>query len=82
MFDGSTPPLELWYAALADPIGIKVQTNDALRLKAKLYVVRRESGDPDLAKLMIQTSPTNPTGELIITHREVELPEGLNDVEG
>ncbi len=68
------PLLELWYAALRDPgrIGIKVQCSNADRMKAALYKARKESGDPDLAKLMIQTSPLNPDGEVLITHRFIE----------
>lgn len=73
MSEGS--PLELWYAALREPIGIKVSTNSVDRLKAKLYLVRKQAQDPDLAKLMIQTSPLNQKGELWITHREIELPD-------
>lgn len=77
MFD---TPLELWYRALREPIGIKVFTNDAQRLKMRLYKARAEADDPDLMQLMIQTSPLNPTGEVWITHQVIDTPEGLSDV--
>jgi hypothetical protein len=82
--DKALPLIELWYAALREPIGIKVQTNDAERMKTSLYLARKQAEEPELAKLMIQTSPLNPKGEVFITHREIDLPEseGLPNVEG
>lgn len=83
MASASLDALELWYRAAREPIGIKVQTNDALRLKAKLYAARKAAEDPDLAALMIQTSPLNQKTEVWITHRIIEIDEaeGLTDVE-
>ena len=67
--------IDLWYQALRQPFGVKVDTNDAERLKARLYMARKDADDPALAALMIQTSPLNPTGQLYILHREIEIPD-------
>lgn len=74
--------LELWYAALRNPYGVKVITNDVNRMKAKLYAERKAADDPALAALMIQTSSANPTGELFINHRLINTDEGASDAEG
>lgn len=76
------PLLELWYTALRAEIGIRIRTNDAHRMKTALYQARKQSGDEALSKLMIQTPPLNPTGEVWITQRYIDLPEGLEDAEG
>lgn len=65
------PLLELWYRALAEPIGVSITTNNADRMRQKLYQARKAAGDPALASLMLHTSPRNPSGEIVITHREV-----------
>lgn len=75
---GAPSILELWYQALPEPFGIVVPTNSPERLKAKLYSVRKNANDPQLAELMILTSPGNPDGEIWIAHRHVEL--GAKDV--
>lgn len=69
------PVLELWYEALRRGIGIVIETNDPTDLKNKLYRARRDAGDPDLEKLMILSSPTNPTGEIMIAHKTIEAPD-------
>jgi hypothetical protein len=69
--DDQLPLLEMWYLALREPIGISVATNNADRMRQKLYQVRKAANDPALAALMLHTSPRNPSGEIIITHREV-----------
>lgn len=74
------PILELWYTALAHPIGISVTCSNTDRMKAKLYKARKDAGDERLAALMIHTSPRNPEGEVFITHRHVNFePEDLKD---
>lgn len=68
------PLLELWYQALHDPgrIGIRVPCNDPDRMKTALYKARKDAADPQLGALMLQTSPLNPDGEVLITHRIIE----------
>lgn len=72
------PIVEYWYRALRERIGLKIATNDADRLRAKLYAERKKIGDPQLDVLMLHTSPLNPKGELWISHRSVDL-EGPSD---
>lgn len=56
--------LEFWYAALAARNGIVLSVTDVTQAKAKLYQVRKSSGDPDLMGLQIRTSPDAPDSEL------------------
>jgi hypothetical protein len=60
----SLPLIELLYAALNSEHGVVVATDDAVRLRSKLYPLRKS--DPDLACLSFTLSPTNPSGELWI----------------
>jgi hypothetical protein len=61
--------LELWYQALAEPIGLVIETNNPDRYKARLYRAREESGDPALKALSIVQSPTTPNQIWIIKNR-------------
>lgn len=51
--------LELWYRALAEPIGVILVTNDRDVLRQALYRARRASGDADLDGLSLVLSPTD-----------------------
>lgn len=67
--------LELLYTALREPIGLRVPTNDASRLRAKLYEVRKEQ--EAFRVLSFTLSPASPETELWITRNEqaeVETP--------
>lgn len=67
------PILELWYRALQEPIGIIVPCSDPDKMKARLYVARKQAADPELQKLMIHTSPRKDRAEVWITHRHVDI---------
>jgi len=54
--------------ALQSPRGIKVETNDQLRLKAALY--RAQQANPDYkTKLILATSRTSPNTEVWIVKK-------------
>lgn len=50
----------LLYEALGSATGIVLRTNDAGRLRQKLYALRVQAKDPDLDVLSIVQSPTAP----------------------
>ena len=56
--------IELLYAALNSEFGVSIETSDPVRLRSKLYPLRKQ--DPDLAGLSFTISPTNPSSELWI----------------
>lgn len=62
--------VELWYQALATPLGVIVRVSDPERAKMRLYALRKEANDPDLDSLSIVQSPTNPGEELWIVRRK------------
>lgn len=53
--------LTMLYDALAEPVGLCIETPDPERARAKLYRLRDQAGDVDLASLSFVTSPTSPT---------------------
>lgn len=53
--------MTLLYDALAEPIGLCIETPDPERARQKLYRLRAESGDKDLDILSFVTSPSSPT---------------------
>ncbi len=56
------------YRALASPVGIILRTNDVNLLRQRLYTLRKE--DEALGVLSFSPSPTDPNGELWITHND------------
>jgi hypothetical protein len=56
---------DILYAAMAEPIGLLVMTNEPTRLKALFYSVRRECQDQELDILQLRTSPF-PEGQFVI----------------
>ena len=65
------PPLiELLYEALNAEIGILVRSNDAERLRQKLYAERKS--DPALANLSLVLSRTDPKHLLLIIRKPEE----------
>lgn len=70
----------LLYQALAEPIGLLVQTDNFRLLTARLYRARQEANDPDLAVLQFRQSPVE-GGELIIVKETIELPAELDSEE-
>jgi hypothetical protein len=58
--------LTLLYDALAEPIGLCIETPDPERARQKLYRLRDQANDQDLGCLSFVTSPTNPTQLWII----------------
>lgn len=67
---GPSELLELMYAALREPLGLKVMTNDPDRLRQKLYQARNKSGDPQLLALTFSASRIKPDSELLIIRRK------------
>lgn len=49
--------IEILYDATRSPFGLVVETEDAERLRQKLYAIRRDN--PDLAALSFVISPFN-----------------------
>lgn len=62
--------IDLWYLALAEPIGLRLQAEPLEQVRARLYVARAKAQDPALAELQVRVS-TSPKGNLIICHRKV-----------
>lgn len=62
---------ELWYQALAEPVGLLIATNDYVRLRDRLYRARSAMADPALTDLRICQSPW-PDGQLVITRIKAE----------
>jgi len=52
--------IEFWYTALNADVGICIETDNTERCKMKLYAARVAAADPDLMKLSIVQSPTDP----------------------
>lgn len=52
--------LHLLYAAAASPYGICIDSGNPVRVRQKLYKLRREQVDPMLDNLAIIQSPQNP----------------------
>jgi hypothetical protein len=67
--------IPLLYKALAEPIGLLLQTSDFVRARALLYRARQEAGDPSLACLQFRASPGLEGGDLIIVSEKVR-PQG------
>lgn len=70
--------LEYWYAALAEPVGVVLRTDDRDRLRAKLYAARREAVDEKLSSLSIIFSPTA-EDEVWIMHNASEKGSGTDN---
>jgi hypothetical protein len=52
--------IELLYAALHEPYGLIIETENFVLLRQKLYAARSELHDLDLEKLSFVQSPTDP----------------------
>lgn len=63
--------LELWYQALASPLGIVVQTSDRKLMSQKLYAERQSAGDPALSLISIRNSPYS-DGEIWLVRKDVQ----------
>ena len=61
------PLIEHLYRALTAQFGVVLRTENVERLRAKLYVLRKQ--DPDLAVLSINISRTSPETELWIVKK-------------
>lgn len=66
---------QIWYSALASPLGVVVETDNPERLKAKLYAYRAETQDPALHDISIKTSPFN-SSQLWLVKRTSDAEEG------
>lgn len=66
--------LTLWYEALGSTKGVVIQTDDPARCIQRLYKLRTEALDPDLADISIVQSPLIP-GQLWLVKRKAK-PDG------
>jgi len=64
--------LVFWYQALAEPIGIRLYTENRRATMQQLYRAREKSGDPQLRELSIVVSPVD-QNELWIAKQKPEL---------
>lgn len=56
--------------------GLIVRTNDVRRAKAVIYRYRKELGDPELMKIQVRISPTNPETDLwLLRMKEDQIDE-------
>jgi hypothetical protein len=70
---GETNWLEFLYAALGSAYGVVIAVSDADAAKQALYRARAKSGDPDLNRLQLRTSPTDPIEHIwIVKDAEAE----------
>jgi hypothetical protein len=58
---------EFLYDALASELGIVVRSNDPVKLRERLYPLRKS--EPEFADLSFVLSPTNPETDLWILRR-------------
>lgn len=70
----SDPSLTLWYAALADPRGVRVRSSNRKLTLSKLYQARAAAKDPDLDGLSLVPSPADPD-EIWIVKRKPDGPQ-------
>lgn len=75
----STLYLGYLYDALASERGIVVLTDSPERLRQKLYSLRSEHA-PTFTDLSFVISPTNPTDQLWIVKKRVEINNGALDL--
>ena len=64
------------YQALAEPIGLLLQTSDFNRARQALYRARAEAQDPELSGLQFRASPGLDGGDLVIVNRQVQIEQG------
>jgi hypothetical protein len=58
-------------------IGLVIKSNDIRKAKAQFYEFRKSLANPDLARLQIRFSPTNPDQELWIINMGQDYQEEL-----
>lgn len=61
------PLIHYLYQALNSELGIVIETTDPERLRQKLYAERKK--DPDLARISINISRTQPESQIWLTKR-------------
>lgn len=61
------PLIHYLYQALNSELGIVIETADPERLRQKLYAERKK--DPDLARISINISRTQPESQIWLTKR-------------
>lgn len=66
----------IWYQALSEPMGLLLQVEDPHRAKQLLYRARASTGDPELQKVQLRTSPVE-GGNLILIRETVEISRTL-----
>lgn len=73
------PEYDLWYQALASPIGIVVSVSDYAGAYARFMNAKRSMGDPALDNLQIRRSPHLPEQELWIVKKSVIPREAFDE---
>lgn len=72
--------LTVLQAAVADPVGIVLRTNNAAHARQTLYNFRSKFGDPTLAEIHIRVSPRDSEHELwLIRRTSINPTVGLTD---
>ena len=71
------PLIEILYSALHEELGVLVHSNDAERLRQRLYAERKS--DPKLANLSLVLSRTDPKHLLLVIRKPEEPENGENE---
>lgn len=76
----SSPELLLLYQALAEPIGLAVESDNVPLAVQRLQKAKRESGDPKLSVIQIRPAPKGEAGEIWLTRKAQEEQSSATDV--
>lgn len=71
--------ISLLYAALAEPYGLELVTNDPHKCRMRLYEARRSAGDPALERLQFRLAPWDHRAICIV--KGAAKPQGDQDEE-
>ena len=77
---GSLPPLEYWFIALREPVGLILYTDNRQLLMNRLYAARAEyakGGNQELDELALCVSPTSDQELWIV--RKIVRTENVKD---
>lgn len=63
--------LSYFYSALGAKWGVVIETNNVPLLKSRLYVARREHGDPELSRIQLRQNPLKQDSEIWLIKGEL-----------